>query len=288
MFGDQHLPLRLCAAEAANHPFAPVLHADPAAGATEGIGPAVDRVGQQVMDGVVDRQLPHDARPLGGRLDRRQPDPFLTQPEVNLPDALELGELAEHQAERLADPQVRVYGDAIVAGLDVADRHGEEQFAAPRLLAQSLQGTLAQDGQFHLAHRALHAQKKPVVGQLRVVHAVLIGQQAPHQAAELQQRVPVPAVAGEPRRLDGQHDDPAQAVSPDDADTLAAPGMEGGVDRYVLALISGSMSLPRREWARRRSRSSTRGRSTASLIAASPIPCCSCAQCARSGRTPRD
>jgi hypothetical protein len=88
-----------------------------------------------MVDGVVDRQLPHGARAVRGR----QLDPLLPQPEMNLPDALELGELAEHQADRFADPQVRIHLDPVVPGLDVADRDGEEQLAAPRLLTQGLQ-----------------------------------------------------------------------------------------------------------------------------------------------------
>jgi hypothetical protein len=53
------------------------------------------------------------------------------------------------------------------------------------------------------------------------------------------------------RLFDHQHDDAAPAVTPDDADAFAAPGVERVVDRYVLTLVSGSMSLPRLVVARR-------------------------------------
>ncbi len=43
--------------------------------------------------------------------------------------------------------------------LHVADRYGEKELAAPRLLTQRFQRALAQNRQFHLAHRALHAEQ---------------------------------------------------------------------------------------------------------------------------------
>ena len=96
--------------------------------------------------------------------------------------------------------------------LDVADRDGEEEFAAARLLLQGFQRALAEQRQLHLAHRALHAEQQPIVRVARIVDAVLVDDQRADQAAELQQRVPVAAVAGEPRGLDRDHGaDPALA-----------------------------------------------------------------------------
>ena len=60
-------------------------------------------------------------------------------------------------------------------------------------------GALAQNRQLHLAHRSLHAEQEPVIGEARIVHAVFIDDQRPDQAAELQQRVPVASIAGEAR-----------------------------------------------------------------------------------------
>ena len=77
-------------------------------------------------------------------IDGRQPDLLLPQPEMNLPDALELGELAKHQADRFADPQVRILLDPVMPDFDVANRDGEKQLAAPCLLAQGLERALAQ------------------------------------------------------------------------------------------------------------------------------------------------
>ena len=83
-------------------------------------------------------------------------------------------------------------------------------------------GALAQDGQLHLAHRSLHAEQEPVVGKTGIVDAVLIGDQRPDEAAELQQRVPVASVAGQARSLDRHHRaDPAFA---DRRQQLLEPG----------------------------------------------------------------
>ena len=63
---------------------------------------------------------------------------------MDLSHAAELVEFAEHQGDRLANPQVRIHLDAIVPGLAVADSDSEEQLTAPRLLAQRLERALPQ------------------------------------------------------------------------------------------------------------------------------------------------
>jgi hypothetical protein len=64
---------------------------------------------------------------------------------------------------------------------------------------------LAEYGKLKLAERAFHTQQKAIVDQPRVVNTVFADQQTAHQAAELQQLMPVTAVPGEPRCLDCQH-----------------------------------------------------------------------------------
>ena len=101
---------------------------------------------RMLVDGVVDRQLPHDAAALCNRVTHgRQGYPLLAEPEMHLPDALELGEFGEDQRDSLAHPLVRVFGDPVVTNLHIADRHRQEQFAPPRFLLQCFQRTLPQD-----------------------------------------------------------------------------------------------------------------------------------------------
>ncbi len=67
-----------------------------------------------------------------------QGNAFVPQPQMNLADALKLGELEEDQRNPFAYPSIWIHGDAIMALLHIADRHGEEEFATPGLLLQSL------------------------------------------------------------------------------------------------------------------------------------------------------
>src|SRR3954462_7107581 len=61
---DQSLPGAAILAEATHDPLAAGLDGDATAGPPEGVGAGVDRVGQDVVEGVVDGQLPSDAAPL--------------------------------------------------------------------------------------------------------------------------------------------------------------------------------------------------------------------------------
>src|SRR4051795_1537637 len=152
---DQSLPGAAILAEATHDPLAAGLDGHATAGPPEGVCAGVDRVGQDVVEGVVDGQLPSDAAPLRAVADRRQRQALVAHPEVNLPNRLQLGELGEDERDRLLNPTIRVLLDAVVVRLAVADRDGEEEFAAARLLLQGFERALAEEGQLHLAHGAL-------------------------------------------------------------------------------------------------------------------------------------
>ena len=64
---DQHLPVLPIGPHSVDHALAPALEADPAARAA---GARVDRVGQHVVDRVVDWQLPNDPPTRGDRVTR--------------------------------------------------------------------------------------------------------------------------------------------------------------------------------------------------------------------------
>jgi len=92
--------------------LAPTLDPDRTAAAPIGESAGMDRIGQDAVDGVVDRRLPDHApasRPvvIGGHVGR-----LLPEPEMDLPNALQLGEFVEHLRDRLLDPQI---GDLIDA-----------------------------------------------------------------------------------------------------------------------------------------------------------------------------
>ena len=82
------------------------------------------------------------------------------------------------------------------------------QGAPLRLLQQCRLRTLAETRDFHLADRALHAQQQSVVREPGIIDRFGVDQQCADYAAKLQQGMPVPAIARQPRRLnaeDGAH-----------------------------------------------------------------------------------
>ena len=102
-----------------------------------------------------------------------------------------------NQANGLLRAPVGILDDPVSRNLHVAHGEVQQELATARLLAQRLQRALTYCGQLKRRQGPLHAQKETVVGQTRVVDALLVGEQAPYQSTELEQRVPVAAVAGE-------------------------------------------------------------------------------------------
>src|ERR1700751_4531069 len=137
--------------------------------------------------------------------DARQIDMLLPQPQSQLADAADLTELAEHQRQRLANPQVRVLFQTIVSTAPEAYRDGRVQVAARCLQAQRLLRPLAENRQLELAECSLQAEQQSVVDQPRIVDPVLINNPAVHEGAKFQQGVPVTTVACQTRGLDRQY-----------------------------------------------------------------------------------
>jgi hypothetical protein len=107
------------------------------------------------MDRIVTGRPPLHDLSLGTMGDARQINMLLPQPQGELAHAADLTELAEHQRQRLANPQVRVLFQAIVSTTAVADRDGRVQVTARRLQAQRLLRPLAENRQLELAKRPL-------------------------------------------------------------------------------------------------------------------------------------
>jgi hypothetical protein len=105
---------------------------------------------------------------------------------VDLARCLHLGKLGEHECERLLNAPIRVLLDPIVGDLEIADGDVEEELTPACLLLQGFKRALPKDRQLHLAHRALHAEQKAIVGLARIVDAILIDDQCSNEPAELQ------------------------------------------------------------------------------------------------------
>ena len=225
---DQNLPGAAILAEAAHDPLAAGLDRDAAAGAPEGIGAGVDRVRQHVMEGVVDRQLPDHLAAFRTIFDRRQGQALLAHPEVDLADRLQLGELGEDERDRLLDAPIR--------DPSRCDRARSSDSRSPTVRKSSPRRAFCfrasserwrnSDSSISLIVPFMPSSRRSF-GMPRIVDAVLVDDQRADQAAELQQRVPVAPVAGEPRRLD--RDDGADPTLADRGQQLleAGPGDAG-------------------------------------------------------------
>jgi hypothetical protein len=203
---EQDVPLGQWATHAALHPLAALLDPDLAHCSPEGIRPSIDGVSQDVVHGVVEWRPPDDAAPLcravacGG-----QRDAFLAQPHMHLSHTLKRSKLREHYPEGILHSLVRVLLDSVAPGFDIAGRDTEEQRAAACFLLQRLLRALAKQRELELAHRSLHAEQQAIIGIARIIDSVLVYDDGPDQSTELDQRMPVAAVAGEPGGFDREY-----------------------------------------------------------------------------------
>src|SRR5271166_2944322 len=94
---EQDVPFRLRATQPAPHALAAFLDDGLARRAAESISAGIDRVSQDVVHRVVDRQLPDDATPFSVVRFGRQGDAFLSKPHMHLPHALQFSKLRKHQ-----------------------------------------------------------------------------------------------------------------------------------------------------------------------------------------------
>ena len=113
----------------------------------------------------------------------------------------------------------------------VATASGSGLWTPPTLLRrqpgdEAGRQTAADRMQLQFGDGALEAQQQTPVGAAGIVDAVAIGDQTATQPANIQQGIPVGAVAREPRHIDGQ--DHAHFAEPHPADKLLKPAAMGG------------------------------------------------------------
>src|SRR5271166_6905835 len=205
MVGDQNLPRGPFLAEPLDDPLASSLDGRPAAGAAKGVGAGIDRIGEHVVQSVVDGQLPGDVSALGAVVDAGQRQSLLAHPQMDLAHCLQLVELGEHKRNCILDTAVWILLDSVIRRLEITDCHRQQQLATPGFLFEGFERALAKQREFHLAHCSLHAQEQPVIRMPWVVHAVFVEDQRTDKTTKVEQGVPVAAVACQPRGLDG-HD----------------------------------------------------------------------------------
>ncbi|ESZ00115.1 hypothetical protein X737_39135 [Mesorhizobium sp. L48C026A00] len=123
----------------------------------------------------------------------------------DLTSAAKLAETRKDEADRLLYPQIGIKPQPIVAVPDIADRHTETQLPPPRFGASRVKHARSQNAELKLADTALHAQQQSIVGPTRIVHPVEIYDARFNQAAQFQEMVPIPAIAGKARCVEAEH-----------------------------------------------------------------------------------
>src|ERR1019366_5979000 len=137
MVQEQDVPIWPLTPEPAYDPLAAGFDRHAAAGSAESICASIDRIMQNMVDRIVDRQTPGDAAAFHRRIaDHRQGDMFLPEPEMDLAHAMELREFGKDQRQSFAHTLIGILLDAVMANLHIPHRDRHEEFTAPRLLLQ--------------------------------------------------------------------------------------------------------------------------------------------------------
>ena len=123
---DQNVPLRPLDPKTARDALSAILDSRLADRPAVRIGAGVNRVGEDVMDRVVDGRLPLQTPAFRAVADGGQHDPLLPKPEMDLPHALQFDELAEDQGKRLAHAKVWILLDLIGSAAHIANRDCRE------------------------------------------------------------------------------------------------------------------------------------------------------------------
>src|SRR3984885_4190067 len=134
----------------------------------------------------------------------------------DLGHGVELQENLEHKPQPLVNRHIGILDDHAGRLAHEADRQGESELAALGLGKKTGSQATSDCVQFKLRYCSLQSQKQPAVGAGRIIDAVAIGNEATAQATNIQQRVPVGAVARQPRHVDRQNQ--PDLAEPDPAD----------------------------------------------------------------------
>src|SRR5260221_4517004 len=111
----------------------------------------------------------------------------------------------KYGSNRILDAAIGIHRQSGVAGPDVPDGDEQAELASTRFRGDGVHRAFANQCEFELAHRSFQPQQETVVGVTRVVDAIAVDHARAHKSTELEQVMPVPAVASETRRLEAEH-----------------------------------------------------------------------------------
>ena len=174
-------------------------------GFTVGVGAGVKRVLQHRNDIAVSDRRPLERNHLLAVRRPREMNAFGPQGEVDLPRAAKLTEPVENQPCGFLDPDVGIKTQPDLAMPDVADRDRDPELSPPRLGTGGVEHARTQNAKLELTNAALHAEQEPIVRATRVVDAVEIYDAGLHQAAKLEEVMPVAPVPREAGGVETQN-----------------------------------------------------------------------------------
>ena len=181
--------------------------------AAQRVGPGVDRILQHPQQAfVIGGQPLHLVRIIAvGHVGQQLL--VLQVPLTEFQRAGRLPEFLEQAVQAVLHTHIRMLRKSLAADLDVAGSNGGEDLAAAGFVPPAAQHAVAEGAQLVLGQCSLDAQEDMVVGVVRIVDFVFVGQQDLGEHAIPEQELPGGVVACPAGDFDGQDD--ARAVLDD-------------------------------------------------------------------------
>ena len=150
----------------------------------------------------------------------------------------------EHPADRIDDRPVGIEDDFVAVVVGEPDRQPQLQGAARRRASLAADEPCPDPLQLELRHRALEAEKEPVIAVVGIVDPVLVEDQRAGDPRDPQQLMPVGVVARQPRDLQPEHEPHLARGDPGHEIAEAAPVRARGA-RFPLVLVDHADALGR-------------------------------------------
>jgi len=169
------------------------------------IGARVEWILQHTNDIAIDGVSPRDvfhSLTVGGPGELQRIAAHVCQYLTGTAEALE--EL-EYQSNGILNSPVRIHHQAGILGPDVSNRDRHSQLTTACLRHDGIEQPSSQHRQLKLAHGALEAEQQAIVGRARVIDTFGIDDPSTDETTELDQVVPVAAVACETGRFEAEH-----------------------------------------------------------------------------------
>src|ERR1700678_779208 len=156
--------------------------------------------------------------------------------QMHLPGATKFAKALEDPADDLRDAAIRIEAETDLSMPDIADRHRNPEFTSAGLGPGGVQHPRTQNAEFKLTDAAFHTEKQTIVWATRIVDAIKVDVAGIDETAELEQVMPVPAVAGETGGVEAKHGSAPASAEPGD-ELLEARARHGSACRTAQVVV---------------------------------------------------